>query len=216
MAERPIFVPNVSGTSLVLEVPVQFTWNPGMAPSQKKKNVIALHKASTTRGINPVLEISSKSEDEIGRALSSFFLKTRMLGRELYVECAFQGSKVFENGGPYTDLYDVEPREAKRDVRLRESGRLIAFRFEDEIYPLVPKTAFYDWIYINALYPRTEFRQMVGRYAGFSDIEFNPERSLNCQARTCATFLSLERRDLIDVAIESFGSFRGILEGSSI
>lgn len=216
MAERPIFLPNDLGTSFVREVSVTFVWSPGMAPSQKKKNVAALHKSAALRGIEPVLEISSKSDNPIGRALSSFFLKTRVFGKEISVECAFQGSKVFELGGPYTDLYEVEPRAAKQDPRLRESGKLIGFMFEGEAYPLTPTTAFYDWLYLNALYPRSDYRNAIANFAGFTDIEFNPQRSLNCQARTCALIVALEQREVVDLAIESFGRFKALLERVAI
>ena len=62
------------------------------------------------------------------------------------MECAYQGSKVFERGGPYTDLYSVDVRTAKRDPRLKESGRLTGFLFEGFKFPLEPKTVFYDWL----------------------------------------------------------------------
>ena len=44
MAERPVFVPTEGGASLVNAVPIVFRWHAGMAPSQKKKNVEALHE----------------------------------------------------------------------------------------------------------------------------------------------------------------------------
>ena len=66
-------------------------------------------------------------------------------------ECAYQGSKVFENGGPYHELYLVSSQEAKTDDRLRNSGALVAFNFCGESFPIEPKTAFYDWLYMTAL-----------------------------------------------------------------
>lgn len=69
------------------------------------------------------------------------------------LEMAFQGSKVFAAGGPFTDIYHAkDSRDAKRDPRLKESGPLIGFPFENVNFPLGPKTAFYDWLYINSLY----------------------------------------------------------------
>jgi hypothetical protein len=187
-----------------------------MASSQKKKNVAALHASAARRGLSPLLEISSKSESEIGTQLSAFALRTRANGRETSVESAFQGSKVFEKGGPFQDLYSADSREAKKDARLRDSGRLKCFMFENEEYPLSPTTAFYDWLYINALYRHAEWRKYLQSFSGFTDIEFNPERSLNCQARSCAIFVALEGRDIIDDALQSFGSFKDILETSGI
>jgi hypothetical protein len=56
----------------------------------------------------------------------------------------------------------------------------------------------YDWLYINAIYPHREWLVRLNRYAGFTDIEFNPERSVNCQARSCALFVSLMTKGLLD------------------
>ncbi len=212
MADRPVFVPISHGPRLVEEVPVQFTWNPGMAPSQKKKNVIALHEAAAKKGLSPLLEISSKSDRELGQRLSAFRLKLRVTGGETTLESAFQGSKVFERGGPFSDLYWVESKEAKRDPRLKISGRLVGFHFEDLEYPLTPSTAFYDWLYINALFPHRDWLRRLHQCAGFTDIEFNPKRSLNCQARSCATFVALEKRNQLDDAIGSFWDFRTLLQ----
>jgi hypothetical protein len=210
MAERPVFVPVLSGPRLVREVPIDFTWHAGMAPSQKKKNVTELHRSAAARGLEPLLEISSKSEMEVGRKLSAFHQTLQIDGRTTTVECAFQGSKVFERGGPYTDLYDVTSREAKGDERLKTSGRLSGFSFEGKKYPLSPPTAFYDWLYVNALYPHRVWLERLDQLAGFTDIEFNPERSLNCQARSCALFVALQGREELDNAIKSFEAFTKI------
>lgn len=127
----------------------------------------------------------------MGRHLSAFHLKvdTKHLG-DIPLECAFQGSKVFERGGPYTDLYSADARAAKRDSRLHESGRLVGFEFEKIRFPIEPRTVFYDWLYINAILPHREWLTRLYVYAGFTDIEFNPKRSINCQARSCALFVS--------------------------
>jgi hypothetical protein len=216
MAERPVFVPTETGMRLVHEVPVTFKWHPGMAPSQKKKNVIALHESAAAQGLAPLLEISSKSEREVGRRLSAFNLKLDVDGIVTTIECIYQGSKVFEQGGPFTDLYLVDSREAKRDPRLRSSGKLIRFEFQGQEYPLSPATAFYDWLYMKALYPYREWLMRLQNCAGFTDIEFNPERSLNCQARSCATFVALERRGHLNDAVKSFDVFRRFLQSAAI
>ena len=216
MADRPVFVPVTSGVSLVAEIPLTFKWHPGMAPSQKKKNIFALHEAAQAIGLGPILEVSSKSGHELGRRLSAFSLMIDVSEQRMSIENAFQGSKVFEKGGPYRDLYDVSSREAKRDPRLRESGRLVAFRLQGRDFPLSPATAFYDWLYIRALYPHRKWLNLLDDCGGFSDIEFNPQRSLNCQARSCATFMSLKHRGLLDASVENFDVFRGLLQGAAL
>jgi hypothetical protein len=216
MAERPVFVPVTTGSTLVHEVHVKFPWHPGLAPSQKKKNVDELHRAALARGLTPLLEISSKSDWEVGQRLSAFFLKVEVEGKETTVECAFQGSKVFEGGGPYSDLYWVSSIEAKRDPRLRESGKLIKFHFEGKDYPITPATSFYDWLYFKALFPHREWLRKRESWAGFTDIEFNPERSVNCQARSFAAFIALQRRNLLEQANSSFDKFRSLMQTVSV
>ncbi len=217
MAERPVFVPRTDGRRLVEEISIAFTWHKGMAPSQKRKNVIELHEAAAKRGLAPLLEVSTKSEGRLGQRLSAFNLKVQLdeVGF-IPLESAYQGSKVFERGGPFRDIYRAESRDAKRDPRLRESGDLIGFRFEGADFPILPKTAFYDWLYVRALYPHREFLVRLCDYAGFTDIEFNPEKSLNCQARSCATFVSLHKKDLLAAALESPDAFMNFLLPDSV
>ncbi|HYK04698.1 MAG TPA: hypothetical protein VE974_23300 [Thermoanaerobaculia bacterium] len=193
------------------EIYLRLKWHAGFAPVQKEKNVQELHAAAAAAGYSPLLEVSSKSTEKLGRHLSAFHLKIQGRVGEMPLESAFQGSKVFERGGPFTDLYAVDAREAKRDSRLRNSGQIVAFDFDGVLFPIEPRTAFYDWLYINAIYPHREWLTRLHRYAGFSDIEFNPERSVNCQARSCALFVSLMTKGLLDAAVESPQAFVGML-----
>lgn len=64
--------------------------------------------------------------------------------------------------------------------------------------PRTPPTAFYDWLYINAVLRSHIDRSTIRSYDGFTDIEFNSRKSLNCQARACAQFVSMLRRKLLD------------------
>lgn len=216
MAERPVFIPRREGALFVDTVMVAFRWHAGMAPSQKKKNVIELHQSAEAQGLHPLLEISSKSDREAGKRLSAFHQKIRISGSDVTVECAYQGSKVFENGGPYTDLFMASSRDAKRDERLRNSGKLIGFAIEGAGYPLSPPTAFYDWLYVNALFTHRGWLRRLDQVMGFTDIEFNPERSLNCQAHSCALFVALEQRGLLDEALQSFSAFLAVTEASAL
>jgi hypothetical protein len=207
-----VFLPSLDEPDLVRTLSFSFVWNPGFAVVQKQKNIAALHQSAARSGYSPLLEISTKSDEELGRHLSAFNLtmQSQQFG-EMPLECAFQGSKVFECGGPYTDLYHADPRNAKRDPRLQQSGRLVAFAFGEQRFPLEPKTAFYDWLYVSAIYPRRDSLLALNQYAGFTDIEFNPERSLNCQARSCALFVALTKADLLDAAMSSEAAFTRLL-----
>jgi hypothetical protein len=211
MADRPIFVPAKDAPGFVEEISLNIPWASGFAPVQKKKNIKALHEAAASKGFAPLLEISTKSDVVAGQHLSAFHLRVQSDVGDISLECAFQGSKVFERGGPYTDLYEGDARTAKRDPRLRESGRLIRFEFDGHIFPLQPTTVFYDWLYLTAIYPHRQWLKdrLTDKvnYAGFTDIEFNPSKSINCQARSCALFVALMQKDLLENAIKSPESF---------
>ena len=180
MAERPVFLIR---DGKVVGVPYTFQWFPGFAASQKQKSIESLHDAiRQSDGAAAPLEVSTKSSCDIGARLSAFNL--RLGGYPL--ENVFQSAKVFENGGPYPDLLEVPPKEAKRDERLRNSGPLRAFRYQNEDFPLIPKTVFYDYIYLAAVKESLTGDEIktVSDYHYFTDIEFNPAKSINTQART--------------------------------
>ncbi len=211
MAKRPIFIPKASGSLLVVAMPIEFVWHPGMSKIQKQKSIRSLHDAAKqTRGVEKILEISSKSEDDLGIQLSAFNLKLTTDGFSASVEVLFQGSKVFSNGGPFTDLYLKTSMEAKRDERLKRSGQLVTFRYKNRDWPLDPQTVFYDWLYLSALRQNPSLSERLLEYDGFSDIEFNPEKSVNCQAASAALYKSLTQRCLIDAALSSPDEFIAI------
>ena len=215
MALRPIFAPSLDGENFILEDYVDFKWHPGMSKKQKQRSIAELHnEANAKHGLSKPLEISSKSEDDLGVALSSFNLTftTKQRNLTLTVESAFQGSKTFERGGPFRDIFFLSPKDAKRDLRLRESGALTEFNFFGSVWGLKPRTAFYDWLYINALRTHPEFEQRISNYDYFTDIEFNPDKSVNCQARSAAIYCSLAARGLLDEKLTSPAAFITIYE----
>lgn len=196
-AIRPIFIPNREKIG-VIEQNVEFDWHLGMSAEVRKRSVRCLHQVAESLGFSPILEASSKSEQEIGIQLSAFYL-TNVKGYS--VENLFQSSKVFEWGGPYRDLLTVTPREAKKEERLCTSGAMTKFMFNQREFPLEPKSLFYDWLYLNVLYSQKNIalREIFfqRRYQAFSDIEFNPERSFSCQARTLALCVSLHENNAV-------------------
>jgi len=220
MAQRPVFIPNLDGPLLVRTASVTFDWFPGPSVSQKQRSIESLHDAARQLpGVDRVLEVSSKSKERLGTALSAFnlTLPTSLRPGELSVECAFQGSKVFAQGGPYTDIYDMSPREAKRDDRLRTSGHLTGFRFRGLDWPLEPQTAFYDWLYISALRQHPDLtKRRLADYSAFTDIEFNPEKSINCQAYAVALYVSLQKRGILDAVTLDKDTFLRCLGGRPI
>lgn len=210
MASRPIYIPQKIGQVLVKTETVEFVWYPGLSVSQKQKSIASLHAAaSTTRLGLKFLEVSSKSPITTGVALSAFNLvgHSRKERRRFTVETAFQSSKVFEKGGPFRDLLYASSREAKKDPRLKESGRLLHFDFFGELWDLEPKTAFYDWLYINTLNKNSDLVDDLEHYDAFTDIEFNPEKSINCQGYSVALFKALQWRGILDIALSNRRSF---------
>lgn len=215
MAKRPIYLPLYEGELLVQTAFVDFEWHPGMAPSQKIKSVISLHESAIKAGVcKRPLEVSSKSTVELGVKLSAFNLKvvTEKHRKEFSVESAYQSSKRFENGGPFNDLLYGSSLAAKKDPRLKESGILLGFEFFGVNWDLEPKTAFYDWLYINALRKNEWAFELLEGYDAFTDIEFNPEKSINCQAYSVALFRSLVARGLLADALRSKEAFLSFLE----
>ncbi|WP_230508711.1 DarT1-associated NADAR antitoxin family protein [Paraburkholderia sejongensis] len=214
IAQRPVYIPSSEGPLLVHTVEIQFEWFAGLSVSQKQRSIDALHTAAQPRvGSGQVLEISTKSRQAAGIAASAFNLKLRMpvSGCATSVESAFQGSKVFENGGPYTDILAMSSVDAKRDQRIKNSGRLTGFRFMNEDWPLEPRTAFYDWLFISALLQNPALAGQLRDYCAFTDIEFNPARSINCQAYSAALFVALSGRGKLTSAALDQATFFTLL-----
>lgn len=208
MAVRPVYVPKNSAPFYEV-VNIEFKWNGGFAVSQKQKNIKAIHDGFML--IYPdgkPLEISSKSLVETGVKLSAFNLMKYFpeLDRSIPVENVYQAGKVFENGCQYTDLMLVSPKEAKRDERLKNSGRLIKFRFDGKDFPLIPQSIFYNYIYLNAVLENDELAQNLPEYNGFTDIEFNPQKSMSTQAQSAAIYVALHSLGLTE-KIRNFDSF---------
>lgn len=216
MATRPVFLPVKTAKSFVREIPVDFKWFPGMAPSQKQKSIASLHDSvrEMFKDVRP-LEISSKSLDPVGVALSAFNLRLPCGGSSVSVEVAFQAGKKFERGGPYLDLLSRTSREAKGDPRLRESGRLLSFDLAGASWPTIPLTAFYDWLYLSALVANPDLADALPGYGVFTDIEFNPEKSINCQARSAALYVSLKKEGLLSEALSGRDAYLRIVAGGA-
>ena len=202
MAKRPIFIPGTVSSELVKEVYIEFDWFPGFSVVQKEKSIRSLHDSARELGINSVLEISTKSPASVGKELSAFNLAYKIDHLVMVVESAFQGSKVFESGGPFIDIYTMPGHEAKKDGRLRNSGSLLRFDLLGDTWELEPKTAFYDWIYINAIHQNPVLGDQLTHFDGFSDIEFNPEKSYSCQARSAALYVALKKLNLLADALQ--------------
>lgn len=167
-----------------------FVWSSGFSVVQKQKNIHALHNSILFDCPEEIpLEISTKGEVDAGKNLSAFILKLDTFP----VECHFQSCKVFEKGGPYKDLLYTDGKTAKTDERIRNSGDLLYFERDGVKWPSEPKSAFYDFLYITALRQTYGDHYDLSGYTWFTDIEFNPSRSINCQARAVAIYKLLQQ-----------------------
>lgn len=192
MAKRPAWTIE---NGKIIRKDFEFAWNGGFAISQKRKNINALHQAIEDATGQTALEISSKGEVELGNQLSAFNMKIT----GVFIENVFQASKRYENGGPYLDLLDVAPKDAKRDERHKTSGKLVAFVRNGEDWPLEPKTVFYDFIYVLAVIENFGCELDINEYNWFTDIEFNPGKSINCQARAVAIYKLIQEKAAFNV-----------------
>lgn len=184
---------------------IEYVFYPGFALSQKQKNVESLFTSIHQKYPNAnILEVSTKSLEPLGAELSAFNLKYKGIP----VESIFQSSKVFvKDSTQYSFLINYSPREAKKYVKEHSLGQLKCFRYENKEYPLFPESAFYDFIYIQALKQNEELSKQLLKYDVFTDIEFNPNKSINCQARACSIFVYLSRTNKLDVSLSSFEEF---------
>lgn len=214
MAVRPVFYRTEKAPFYKTE-DTEFQYFGGFSVQQKQRCVQSLHSSYLDKyPERKVLEISSKSLEEIGVRLSAFNLRAFCGGGNMTVESAFQGSKVFEGNIQFEDIYGRSSLEAKRDPRIKSSGRLICFRLFGEEFPLDPVNYFYNWLYIRSLYSNREYCEKVIGYDSFTDIEFNPQRSLNCQAMAAAVFSGLYSSGKLDEAMRSKEDFLRIVYGS--
>lgn len=211
MANRPIFIPRKGRGALVERLPLEIDWHPGFAISQKQKNIFELHSAAKKIGIFPVLEVSTKSNVEVGRRLSAFNLKVAVYGEMKNLESVYQASKVFSESGRHEELMELNPFEAKKKVRELGVGNIVAFNFEGYDYQTEPKNAFYDWLYLRAISPHEDWIRENLNYAAYSDIEFNPNKSINCQGRAVAEFHALSMRGSTLNCVNNFEIFRKML-----
>ena len=203
MVTRPIFIPEQSHVGVKIIQSPPFTWHPGFSMVQKRKNVTALHTAIRQMGEQFCpLEVSSRSDVQLGIDLSAFNLGVKSKGRFFSVESVYQASKVFASGaGPFPELYAANPAEVRNAVKKHETSPLTMYEYGNEIWSLTPTRAFYDWIYCRALNRNSELVNKLTDYTCFTDIAFNPVKAVNCQAYAVALYISIANNGLIEEAL---------------
>ena len=208
MAYRPVFYGDAFGYKKYM---IDFEFFTGFSLSQKQKSIQSLHNSIIrTFPERKILEVSSKSLDEIGRQASAFNLNVILKsGKEYSVEQIFQGSKKFRRGGSQLHLINqMTSKELKKYIgKVHQVDELVSFECFGQVFPLKPQTFFYNWLYINTLHQNQLLANQIIKYDTFTDIEFNPKRSINCQAEACSIYVYLYKSNLLDYALSSKENF---------
>lgn len=208
MAYRPVFYGDAFGYKKYM---IDFEFFTGFSLSQKQKSIQSLHNSIIrTFPERKILEISSKSLDEIGRQASAFNLNVILKsGKKFSVEQIFQGSKKFRRSGSQLHLIDqMTSKELKKYIgKVHQVDELVSFECFGQVFPLKPQTYFYNWLYINTLHQNQLLANQIIKYDTFTDIEFNPKRSINCQAEACSIYVYLYKSNLLDYALSSKENF---------
>ena len=188
MAIRPIYISTGIPEKPFIKKDIEFVWVKGMSKSQKMKRRDSLHNAIAKTKLYPmneVLEISTKSNIELGINLSALNLTVKFSsGNEIPVEKIYQSSKVLD-----------------------ENGKIIEFKYNNTVFEKDPYSMYYDYIYMLGLYMHKEYHEELAKYSIFTDIEFNPNKMLNTQARAAAIWNTLYKNDVTDI-IESRDEFK--------
>lgn len=188
-------------------------WHGGFSVSQKQKNIAELHKLISDDfnvPLDTILEVSTKSNCTIGKELSSFNLKININGTLCYLESIYQSSKVFSDlfgETQYEYLLFLDSHEAKKTLAQQDHSKLVKFRFLGKDFSLKPEYLFYDWLYINAVNQIPYIYEKLKKYNYFTDIEFNPEKSKSCQARSLSLFIWLKNNNKLEEYFEKPDSF---------
>ncbi|MFH5836199.1 DUF6977 family protein [Proteiniclasticum sp. C24MP] len=212
MAKRLYFIAKPSYQGLIVEKTIHFENFRGQSLNQKHKSIESMHHAIRAyESGGKILEVSSDSPDPLGRKLTgdALLAETRD-GNRVPVMNIFESAKVFEKGGPYRDLLEADPADVSKDQRLKSSGRLLGFHFEDVPYSLTPRHLFFDWIYLKTLYDRKELHEELAGYDMVTDIGYNMSTMFASSARACAYFISLYHAGLLDEVMKDLDSFRKI------
>lgn len=211
-ATRPCYMVTDNIISLVKTKDIKFEYFSGFAKQQRQKSALSLKMAIKTQLNVNSLEISRASDEPLGQRLSAFNLELCMDGVVSSVERFFQGSKIFENGGPFIEIIYDKNIHPKRYERLKDSGNFIGFKLFDEVYETEPLTYFYDWLYLSALRQNEDLASKVLEYDCFADIEFNPKKSLSSQAKTVALFVAMNKAGVLDNAMKDRYEFLEFLK----
>lgn len=207
MAERLVFFLDQENNFTQKEY--SFKWYSGFAKSQLQKSIAALHEYFLKDFPGKrILEVSSASTDSIAQAVSAMNLQVMTSHGKYTVEQLFQAGKVFKNAGSQEKLVNLSPQQAKKSNKMTNAhDELVGFEMFGATFPLEPKTYFYNWIYLKALHQHPDLAKKIAEYDAFTDIFFNNQKAVNCQAQACSIYVSLLRKGILEETLANRESF---------
>ncbi|MCY4122686.1 MAG: SLOG family protein [Acidobacteria bacterium] len=153
-----------------------------------------------------VLEISSRSDEPLGRSLSAMRLGAADTDDKhgLPVESIYQAAKCYGDRGPDEQPLPNGFDAKRRDRERRTVGALAGFEHNGTFWPAASGSAFYDRLWIKAAGAAAAehpTRDLHG-YAAFSDQFHRPGQSVACQARAAAMLVGLDRAGQRDTVFD--------------
>lgn len=169
MANRPIYLSTGNILNPYHEENINFEWVPGYSYKNKERRRESLKKEIEKQyDIAKWLEVSTISDKDIGRKLSALNLMLTLTDNSKHsVESIYQTSKI------YVD------------------NHIVKFKFRSTEFENNPYGMYYDYLYMVALYQNQEYHELIKNYYLFTDLFFNPNKSINTQARAIAIFKTL-------------------------
>lgn len=181
--------------SPVIEKDIDFDFTNGYYRGTKTNNMKSLKKVCIENGYknSKLLEISTVSDNDFGKKLSALNLNIKLnSGKFMTVE----------------EIYQISKKSNKGHIEYFEFG---GRKFQNE-----PKTMYYDYIYMLALYTHKEYWEYLENYRYFTDVFFNRERQINTQARAAAIFKTfLGNTDYLGL-LENSNDFKEYYKGIKI
>lgn len=209
MAKRLLFSASIEqNTIIVKREEIDFEWVGGFAHTQKLKRLAKFRDKLPIDVREKHIEVSSGSDTDYGKKLSAFNLRYSSGDLKGYsVESVYQGSKVFITGGPYQELYNRTSIVAKKDPRIKKNDPLVSFQLWEDDWPLTPPTGYYNYLYFLALIQNPDLISGTSKYEYFSDLEFNHEKAISCQAESLAIFFALFRKGIAHEVLQDKSDF---------
>ncbi|MDY5557468.1 DUF6977 family protein [Helicobacter sp.] len=118
------------------------------------------------------------------------------------------------------NLKKENPKRIVADFLKQNNGLYLShFQYQGIVFELFgnnpfSKSLFYDFIYFKAIQESLSEKEQMNilGFNIFTDIEFNPQKSINCQARSCALYHYAKLNNKVNFFMESKGNFIKIYE----